>query len=229
MRTVLITGASRGIGRAIAENLGRDSHILVGSTTQEGADAVVKTLPSAERFVVDLTDPDAVEAAVAKLDRVDAVVHSAGMLELAPIAEVTWKQWQDSFGLNLFAVAGLTKHLLPKLREARGTVVTINSGSGFHSGPNQALYSGTKYALRAFTDALRAEEAGHIRVTSVHPGRVNTEMQQALRRAEGHADEDYDGSQWAQPASIADTVRTVLDLGEDATVPEIRVNPSGLA
>lgn len=228
MRTALITGASRGIGRAIAEELGKDFHVLVGATTEEGAREVVDKLPSAEPFVCDLTDPTAVAAACEGIETLDVVVHSAGMLERVAVAEASWDQWQRSFSLNVFAVAELTRCVLPALRAVKGTVITINSGSGLHSGEGQALYAGTKHALVAFADALRAEETGAIRVTSVHPGRVNTDMQRHLRRSEGHADADYDGSKWAQPGSIARAVRMVVDLGEDATVPMVRVNPSGL-
>lgn len=228
MRTALVTGASRGIGRAVAEELGRDFHVLVGATTEEGAQRVVDTLPSAEPFVVDLTDPHAVADKAAGIGALDALVHSAGILDRPTVADATWQQWQDSFAVNVFAVAELTKQVLPALRAARGTVVAINSGAGLHSGHGQALYAGTKHALAAFTDALRAEEQGAIRVTSVHPGRVDTDMQRELRRTEGFADSDYDGAQWAQPESVARVVRMVVDLGADATVPMVRVNPSGL-
>ncbi|AKK10600.1 SDR family oxidoreductase [Corynebacterium uterequi] len=233
MKTILVTGASRGIGRAIAEELGRDYRILVGSTTPAGADEVVAQLPNAEAFVADLTDEHAVARAVADtgLDKegsLDAVVHSAGVLERRPIEQLTMADWRASFAINVFAVAELTRLLLPALRSTRGTVVTINSGSGLHSGVGQAIYAGTKHALVAFTDALREEELGRIRVTSVHPGRVDTDMQRQLRRAEGFADADYDGAAWAKPASIARAVRLAVDMPQDATVPMVRVNPSGL-
>lgn len=223
MKRVLITGASRGIGRAIAQELGRDHHVLVGATSVEGAQEVADSLPSAEPWVYDLaseTPPP--------LDELDMLVHSAGILEIATIEQATREQWRRSFELNVFAVADLTRVMLPALRRTRGTVVTINSGSGLHSGANTAIYSGTKYALRAFADSLRDEELGRIRVTSIYPGRVDTDMQKALRRLEGHPDHEYDGNQWAKPESIAAAVRLVADLGPDASIPDLQVRPSGL-
>lgn len=226
METALITGASRGIGAAIARDLGRDHHVLVGATTEAGAQAIVDELPDAEPFVVDLTDPAALAEAVTGLDSLDVLVHSAGIAPYTPVEKSTPQQWREAFDLNVFAVAELTRLLLPALRTAHGTVVAINSGSGHHSGANNAIYSGTKFALRAFTDALRAEEQGRLRVTSVHPGRVDTDMQVALQADMGN--HDYDGSRYVRTESIAAAVRLAVDATDDAVVQEISVRPSGL-
>lgn len=226
MKTALVTGASRGIGAAIAHDLGRDHHVLVGATSEEGARAVVDKLPSAEAFIVDLTDPAALAAAVEGIDSLDVLVHSAGVATLGTVEELTPTQWNDVFALNVFAVAELTRLLLPAVRATRGTIVAINSGSGHHSGAGSAVYSGSKFALRAFTDALREEELGRLRVTSVHPGRVDTDMQIQLQAHGGN--HDYDGSLYVQPASIAAAVRLAVDATDDAVVQEISVRPSGL-
>jgi len=226
VRTALITGASRGIGAAIARDLGRDHHVLVGATTADGAQAIVDELPDAAPFVVDLTDAAALAEAVAGIDSLDVLVHSAGIAPYLPVAESTPQQWREAFALNVFAVAELTRLLLPALRTARGTLVAINSGSGHHSGANNAIYSGTKFALRAFTDALRAEEQGRLRVTSVHPGRVDTDMQVTLQSDMGN--HNYDGSRYVRPESIAAAVRLAVDATDDAVVQDISVRPSGL-
>lgn len=226
MRTALVTGASRGIGRAIAEDLGKDHHVLVGATSASGAEAVVDKLPNAEPFVVDLTDPAAVAEAVAGIESLDVLVHSAGTANAQTVGESSWQAWQESFEINVFGVAELTRLLLPALRAAGGTVVAINSGSGHHSGAGNSIYSGTKFALRAFTDALREEELGTLRVTSIHPGRVDTDMQRYLQKQQGN--EDYDGSLYVEPESVAAAVRLTVETGDDATMQEIWVRPSGL-
>jgi len=219
VRTALITGASRGIGAAIARDLGRDHHVLVGATTADGAQAIVDELPDAAPFVVDLTDAAALAEAVAGIDSLDVLVHSAGIAPYLPVAESTPQQWREAFDLNVFAVAELTRLLLPALRTARGTLVAINSGSGHHSGANNAIYSGTKFALRA-------EEQGRLRVTSVHPGRVDTDMQVTLQSDMGN--HNYDGSRYVRPESIAAAVRLAVDATDDAVVQDISVRPSGL-
>ena len=231
MKTALITGASRGIGAAIAQELGRDYHVIVGARSEAAAREVADQLPSAEVFVADMADRAAVAAAVEELhlDALDVLVHSVGIYVAGPIAEVSSADWSAILDINVVAVADLTRLLLPKLRAAKGLVVTINSGSGFHSSPGSAPYAASKFALRAFTDALREEERGVVRVSSVHPGRVDTDMQVALQ-TERHAGDStwrYDGSHYMTAGAIADAVRLVVDAGGNSNIDEIQVRPRG--
>ena len=221
----LITGASRGIGRAIARDLGRDHHELVGSTTQEGAAAVVAELPSAEPFVADVTDPEALVAAIDAAGLggevgIDVLVHSAGIWAKSNVADADRDEWSRLLDINVVSVVDLTRRLLPALRRARGTVVAINSGSGYKSGPGLGLYSASKFALRAITDALREEERDRVRVSSVHPGRVDTDMQVQIMGADG-----YDGTKYVHVDSIAAAVRLCVDATEDCIVEEVTVRP----
>ncbi|WP_044494204.1 SDR family oxidoreductase [Nesterenkonia massiliensis] len=221
----LITGASRGIGRAIAENLGRDHHILVGGTNAERVQVVVEALPSAEAFIADLGDAEAMKYAWEQtgLARLDVLVHSAGLAWMRDVAEAPLSEWRQMFEINVFAVAELTRLTLPALRAARGEVITINSGSGYRSRGGSALYSGTKFALRAFTDALRDEERGTVRVTSIHPGQVDTDMQVALQESYGNA--NYDGGRYIAPESVADTVRLAIEMPAASMVEELAIRP----
>lgn len=221
----LITGASRGIGRAIAVELGRDHHILVGGTNPETVQAVVETLPSAEPFLVDLTDLDAIAAGFGATEppRLNVLVHSAGLAWMNPVAETSPAQFQEMFTVNVFAVAELTRVALPLLRESAGQVLSINSGAGFTAGPGSSLYSGSKFALRALTDALREEERGRVKVTSIHPGRVDTDMQVALQKSMGN--EDYDGGIYISPQAIAEAARTVVEMEDASMVESISIRP----
>ena len=238
---VLITGASRGIGRAIAHELGRDHHLILGGREREALDALAADLPSAQPFVADLADPASLADAVTALDlasdpadggaaadgdtpgRLAGVVHSAGILVSGTVEELTAEDWNRSFALNVTAVAELTRLLLPALRAARGTVVTINSGSGYSSGAGGGAYSASKFALRALTDALRAEEKEHgVRVSSVHPGRTATDMQRELRSYEGG---DYQEEDYMRPETVAATVGLALRLPSDAAIDSLSVRP----
>lgn len=217
----LVTGASRGIGSAIAQELGRTHHVLVGGRTAASVAPVVAALPSAEPFVADLaTDP------IPPLpERIDVLVHSAGVERAASIEDTDRAEWERVFAVNLFAVADLTRAALPALRAASGLVVAINSGSGLVAGPaTGAVYAASKHALRAFTESLREEERGNgVRVSSVHPGRTDSDMQRAKVALEGH---EYDLAYVLDPASVAAVVRTVVDLPPEGTVELVSVRPT---
>lgn len=215
MKTALITGASRGIGRAIAEELGKDHHILVGAS--KDASAVVDKLPSAEPFEVDLRDEQAIVEAARKIENVDVVVHAAGVLHKAPFDELDAGQWRETMDINVLAPVTLTRELLPALRRSRGLLITINSGAGFHGVEENTAYCASKFALRGFTDALRLEEKGKIRVTSIHPGRTDTDML---------ADPKHGDRPKMDPVNVARAVRLAVDVDPDANVEFLRVAPA---
>lgn len=223
---VLITGANRGIGRAVAEDLARDHHLILGGRDEQALTQLAAQFPSAEVFVAELTDYAAVAAAVDALDLsagLAGVVHSAGILANGTVEESAPEQWTESFEINVVAVAELTRVLLPALRRARGTVVMINSGSGINAVRTRGAYSASKFAMRGLADSLRAEERDNgVRVSSIHPGRVATDMQRQLRSFEGG---EYQEENYLQPASVAAAVGLALRLPEDASLESVSIRP----
>jgi NADP-dependent 3-hydroxy acid dehydrogenase YdfG len=216
----LVTGATRGIGRAIAAELGRTHHVLVGGRSADAVAEVVAALPSAEPYVADLAAGELPPLP----QRLDVLVHSAGVEQGDRIADTDRATWERVFATNVFAVAELTRLALPALRAARGIVVTINSGSGFVSGPRGGVYGASKFALRALSDALREEERPNgVRVSSVHPGRTDSDMQRSLTAKLG---EDYDTNYFLAPEDVADAVRLVVDLPERGTIETLSIRPT---
>ena len=117
--TVLVTGGTRGIGEAICAALAEDHDLIIGGTDPAAVDAACERYPSARSFAADLTDADAVERAVRELglERLDGLVHSAGLLGSGAFRDLTRDDWRRTFEVNVFAVADLTRLLLPALRE----------------------------------------------------------------------------------------------------------------
>lgn len=218
--TALVTGATGGIGQAIALALGSTHHVLVGGRTAEAVDAIVALLPDASPYLADL-----VGGPLPPLpDRLDVIVHSAGVEAGSTVENTEAATWQHVFEVNVFAVAALTRHALPALRSASGLVVSINSGSGFTSSPGGGTYAASKFALRALTDALREEERPNgVRVSSVHPGRTDTGMQRQLVASEG---DEYDTRFYLAPDDVASAVRMVVDLPPAGTVEMVSVRPT---
>lgn len=224
--TALVTGATRGIGRAIALDLGRTHHVILGGRDRAALDGLAAELPSASTWAADFaTGPydgflAEVEAAGSGLD---VLVHSAGVIGGAAIAETTIDEWRRVFEINVFGVAEVTRLALPALRRAQGTVIVINSGSGFSSGAGGTVYAGSKFALRALADGLREEERRNgVRVSSVHPGRVDTDMQHELVESQGGV---YDAERYLRATDIAEAVRLVVDLPHGAVAETVSVRP----
>lgn len=226
MRPVaLVTGASRGIGAAVARALAPGHDLLLGGRDTTALAALAAELPGSRPWPVELTDAAALAEATAGIERLDVLVHSAGTGLLGTVADTPATTWRHQFDVNVVAVAELTRLLLPALRAARGRVVLLNSGAGFRASPGWASYAASKFALRAFADALRAEEAGTgIRVTSVHPGRVDTDMQRSVVEQEGGV---YNAAAYLRPESVAGAVLLAVTAPPDAALTELVLRPAG--
>ncbi|MGA6203435.1 SDR family oxidoreductase [Nocardia testacea] len=217
----LITGAGRGLGAALARELAVDHRLLLGARTPAGLEAILAELPEATGWPVELTDYAAVADATKPIERLDVLVHNAGIADLGTIADSSVRQWRDTLEANLIAVAELTRLLLPALRAAGGHVVLVNSGAGLRANAGWASYAASKFGLRAFGDALRLEEPA-VRVTSVHPGRIDTDMQRAIVAGEGRA---YEPDQFLRPETVARAIRNAIDTPRDAHPTEIVLRP----
>lgn len=225
----VVTGGTRGIGLGIARDLAATHHVVVVGRNGDAVSAVVAQLPSAEGFVADFADLASLDATMAelaaRLPRVDVLVNSAGVLHRGTLADSTTQEWVEAMAVNLVAVASVTRALLPALRRAQGLVLMVNSGSGLTASATTGVYAASKFALRALTDALREEERTHgVRVTSLHPGRTDTDMQREMVAFEGG---DYDASAFLTVDSVVRAARAAIDATSEASLDVISVRPSG--
>ena len=219
----LITGAGSGIGAAVADVLhGRGDELVLLTRSEDRARELAERYDGATTLVADLADPASV-AALEVPDALDSLLHVAGVVDLASVGELAAADLREQVDVNLVAPVLLTQACLPALRRARGLVVFVNSSAGLVASPDWGAYAASKFGLRAVADALRAEEVEHgVRVTTVFPSRTATPMQEKVHEQEGRV---YDSTQWLRPETVADTIRHVLDLTPDATIPEVTVRP----
>lgn len=223
MGRYFVTGATSGIGRLVAQRLQqRGDELVLLARNDERADRLSGELPGAAVVVSDLSElPDAVPEGIG--DALDGVVHAAGVVDVASVADTDPASLAETVAVNLVAPMVWTRLLLEPVRRARGTHVFVNSGSGLRANPHWASYNASKFGLRGFADALRQEEAEHgVRVSTVYPGRTATRMQERVHAQEG---KDYDASQWIRPETVADEVVRLLDLPDDVTVPDVALRP----
>jgi short-subunit dehydrogenase len=227
MATHLITGAGSGIGAAVARELhARGDELVLLARTEPRAHELRQAYDGARVVVADLADPAHLERALAGVNlppRLDSLLHIAGVVDLNPVADLPYSEIRAQLDVNLVSPMVLTRACLPALRAAHGLVLVVNSGAGLSANATWSAYAASKFGVRAFADALRAEEQPHgVRVTSVYPSRTATPMQEKVHEQEGA---DYDSERWIQPESVAATILHVLDLPRDAAVPEITIKP----
>jgi NAD(P)-dependent dehydrogenase (short-subunit alcohol dehydrogenase family) len=198
MRTVLVSGASRGIGRAIAQAFAAagDRVAVHYASSREDADATVESLAGAGHVSVrgDLGEPAAakeiVDAALRGLGTLDVLVNNAAIAptvrNLHRISDVSYEQWQlvwrQMLDVTLLGAANVTYHVAAHLieRGVAGSIVIVGSRGAFRSEPDYPAYGAAKAALHAFGQSMAVALAPHgIAVTSVAPGFIDTERQQS--------------------------------------------------
>jgi NADP-dependent 3-hydroxy acid dehydrogenase YdfG len=220
MPTAMITGASRGLGTAIAEALAPTHTLFLAGRPSDQLDALAQRV-DATTWPIDLADTEDIAAVVEPIDELDVLIHNAGVAYPGRVAESAVEEWEATLQVNVVGAVALTLALLPALRGAGGHVVFINSGAGINASPGLASYTASKFALRGFADSLRNDEPS-LRVTSVHPGRIATEMQEGLIAYEG---KDYDPSRFLSPETVAKVVADAVLAPADAHIQEVIVRP----
>ena len=220
MPSALITGASRGLGAAIAAALAPTHTLLLAGRPSAELDAVAER-HGATTWPLAVTDEASIEASSEVLAELDVLVHNAGVMYPGRVGESHVDEWRASFEVNVLGPVALTLALRPALHAATGQVVFINSGSGRNVSAGMASYSASKFALRGFADSLRADEPA-IRVTSVYPGRIDTDMQQDLV---AYAGGEYDPSKFLRPETVAAAVAQVVATPPDGHVHEVVLRP----
>jgi len=186
-RTALVTGASSGIGRAIASALVAGGYSVVGTTRDPAALALDKRVDGVSYVDLDLTSADSIIACAASVGAVDVLVNNAGESQVGPLEEVPIDEIRRHFELNVFGSVHLTQLLLPSMRaRGFGRIVMIGSMQASFPMPYRSSYTASKAALKGFATALRGEVAPFgIGVSTVEPGAINTGISERRTRFGG--------------------------------------------
>lgn len=218
----LVSGATGGIGGAIAKALAVD-HRVIALGRDGGRLAALGRIDGVEPTEIDILDLDAVRHLVESLGRLDVVVLSAAVSNRVSIEEADADEWRRQLELNVVVPAETARFALPALRRSGGQIVFVNSGAGIRSYPTHTLYSATKFALKAVADGLRGEvRSDGIRIATVYPGPTDTPMLAGDLRKAGR---DVDSERYIAPESIASAVRAVVDATPDAQITDLVVRP----
>ena len=236
-KTILITGASAGFGRAFTERLVRDGHrVIATGRRRERLDELAAGLGAAVLAVgLDVTNAAAVDALPGSLPaewrEVDVLINNAGLalgMNLAPAAAV--EDWETMIATNIAGLARITRAFLPQMVARRaGHVVNIGSIAGTHAYPGGNVYGATKAFVMQFSRTLRADLVGSgVRVTNIEPGMVAGSEFSAVRfRGDMEkAEKIYAGAEPLMPEDIAETVAWAIGLPAHVNINRIEIMPT---
>ncbi len=230
----LVTGASSGIGEAAARRLAADGHHVVAAARRANRlEQLARTVDgpgTVSPAVVDVTDRAAMvelaDKTVAEHGRIDIVVHNAGVMPLSRLDALLVDEWDRMVDVNvrglLNGIAATLPHLL---RQGRGHVVTVASVGAHQVSPTAAVYCATKYAAWAITEGLRLEAPPGIRVTTISPGVVETELADSITDPVGRGTMRTYRAHSIPPEAVADAIAYAVGQPDGVDVNEVVVRP----
>ena len=225
-KVVWITGASSGIGEALAEELSRQGAILVLTARRtDRLEALKQRMAHPDKVLLlpgDLQDPEAIVPLARQVEalagRIDILVNNAGISQRSRALEARLEDVRRLMEVNFFAPIALTNAVLPAMLARRsGRIVIISSVAGYVGTPLRSSYAASKHAVRGYYDSLRAELHGTgVGVTIVCPGYINTEITMHALSASGgeHGKKDQAIQKGLTPEKCAKTIATAIDRGK---------------
>jgi NADP-dependent 3-hydroxy acid dehydrogenase YdfG len=235
-KVVVITGASSGLGEATARQLSSlGAHLVLGARRQDRLEALAADIRGAggkvEIVVTDVTRKQdvvaLVQAALTNFGRLDVMINNAGLMAVAPLAELKVDEWDSMLDINVKGVLyGIAVALPVFQKQDSGHFINIASVAGLKMFGNATVYSATKFAVRAISEGLRAEVGGKIRSTVISPGAVESELKHGSSHAES-ASAVRDFYEMAIPSdAVARAIAYAIIQPADVDINEIVLRPT---
>ncbi|MBL6922947.1 MAG: SDR family NAD(P)-dependent oxidoreductase [Akkermansiaceae bacterium] len=228
MKTALVTGASSGIGKAIAIALQESGMKVIGLCRS------VENLPEGVTpLACDLRDATQIQEAFLSLDHLDILVNSAGLAYLSRLTDGDPALWEEMWQVNVHALSLCCQLALPLFPEKSGQILNLSSMSGHRVPPTGGFYAATKFAVRAVSEALRAElktAGSSVRVCTLSPGFVDTPLlDKYFAGREDQLKQTRESIQMLTPESIAASALHVLTSPPDVEINDIMMRSADQA
>lgn len=235
-QSIIITGASSGIGEATAKMLAeRGAKLMLAARREERLDKLVAEISSAggtaSYQTVDVTVKSQVDAlaqaTLSQYGKIDVLINNAGVMPLSRLDRLRVEEWERTIDINIKGVLYGIAAVLPHMQNAQsGHIVNLSSVAGHRVFPGAAVYCGTKYAVRAISEGLRQEIGDRIRCTIISPGAVATELTNSISDPEASQNIDQ-LNQIAIPAdAVARAIVYALEQPQEVDVNEILLRPT---
>ncbi len=235
-KSIIITGASSGIGEATAKMLAeRGAKLMLAARREDKLDKLVAEIEAAGGNavyqVVDVTKQSQVQAladeTLKQYGKIDVMINNAGIMPLSRLDQLLVEEWDRTIDVNIKGVLYGIAAVLPAMQKAQsGHIINISSVAGHLVFPNAAVYCGTKYAVRAITEGLRQEIGKDIRCTIISPGAVATELTDHItdETASKGANQLYEIAIGAE--SVASAIAYAIEQPKEVDINEILLRPT---
>jgi NADP-dependent 3-hydroxy acid dehydrogenase YdfG len=235
-KTVLITGASTGIGAEVARHLAaRGANVALAARRKTMLDGVVADILAAggqaRAYTLDVTDKAqfarVVDATVADFGDLDVLINNAGLMPIRPMSEVNTDEWDAMIDVNLKGTLYGIASVLPRfIQHKRGHIINLSSVAGVKVfAPGGTVYSGTKFAVSAISEGLRQEVGGDIRVTCIEPGAVESDLKHSTSGTAKDTVLDF-YKQAIPAASVARAIAFAIEQPADVDINNIVIRPT---
>lgn len=235
-KVILITGGSTGIGAEVARLLAaRGAKVAVAARRADKLEAVVAQITAdggtARAYTLDVTDKHQVEAVVAAtvadFGKLDVLINNAGLMPIRPMSEVNTDEWDAMIDVNLKGTLYGIAAALPRfLAQESGHIINLSSVAGVKVfAPGGTVYSGTKFAVSAISEGLRQEVGDKVRVTSIAPGAVDSDLKHSTSGTAKDTVLDF-YKQAIPAASVARAVAFAIEQPDDVDINEIVLRPT---